>query len=150
MPKHLLMFVLSVCSKFWKPWWGDIQKAIGTLIAIAFFLVVFFASLFVLTIVFYVAGLLVVGKKRALMSDALLISLLGTILSTLFFMFIPGWLALAISILTWLLLIKRFYETSWLRAIAVGLLAAIIYVALILIIALIFGIIEVIISLITR
>jgi hypothetical protein len=137
------MFVLNVGFRWEKPWWETIQKEIGTLIAAIFFLALFFASLFVLTIVFYLAGLLVVGKKRALLSDAFVISLLGTLLSTIFFMFIPyGLLALALSIFTWLLLIKRLYETGWLGAIAVGILAVIIYLALLIILALIFGVIE--------
>jgi hypothetical protein len=108
-----------------------------------FLLVWFFVELFVMAGVFYIAGLIVVGRKRALFSDAFIISLLGTVLSTLFFFFIPyGLIALLLSLFVWLILIKHLYETRWLGAIAVGLLAIIIYfVVFILLAFIILGII---------
>jgi len=109
-------------------------------LSLIFPLVVFFVTLVILAIVLYFAGLIVVGKKRALMSDAFIISLLGSVLSTVFFMFIPSLLALALSLIVWLLLIKRLYETSWLKAIAVGILAIVIFLAVTVLLALIFGI----------
>lgn len=106
---------------------------------ILFAFVLFFTELLVLTVVLYIAGLIVVGKRRALFSDAFVISLLGTILSIIFAVLLPGWLTLLVSILVWLLLIKRFYETGWLGALAVGILAIIVYLAILIILALIFG-----------
>jgi hypothetical protein len=108
-----------------------------------FFLAWFFIELFVMAGVFYIAGLIVVGGKRARFSDAFIISLVGTVLSTLFFSFIPyGLIALFLSLFTWLLLIKRLYETGWLGAVAVGILAVIVYfVVLVLLAFLIIGII---------
>ncbi len=86
--------------------------------------------------VFYIAGLIVVGGKRARFSDAFIISLVGTVLSTLFYLFIPYRLiALLLSLFTWLLLIKRLYETGWLGAIAVGILAVIVYFAVLVLLA---------------
>jgi len=121
------------------PWWNLIPEGFRLI----FFLAVFFISLLVLVVVLYLAGLIVVGRKRALLTDAFIISLLGTVLSNLFFMFIPySLVALFLSILVWLLLIKRLYETKWLGAIAVGILAVIIYLALVIVLALIFGVIE--------
>ncbi|NWG11275.1 hypothetical protein HXY33_05970 [Candidatus Bathyarchaeota archaeon] len=111
-------------------------------LSLIFPLVVFFVTLIILAIVLYFAGIIVVGKKRALMSDAFIISLLGSILSTVFFMFIPSLLALALSIIVWLLLIKRLYETSWLKAIAVGILAIVIFLAVTVLLALVFGILS--------
>lgn len=107
-----------------------------------FFLVWFFIELFVMAGVFYIAGLIVVGGKRARFSDAFIISLVGTVLSTLFYLFIPYRLiALFLSLFTWLLLIKRLYETGWLGAIAVGILAVIVYfVVLVLLAFIILGI----------
>jgi hypothetical protein len=103
----------------------------------AFALVWFFVELFVMAGVFYIAGLIVVGGKRARFSDAFIISLLGTVLSTLFMLFIPYKLvALLLSLFTWLLLIKRLYETGWLGAIAVGILAVIVYFAILVLLVL--------------
>jgi hypothetical protein len=121
--------------------WWDLLSEDTRLI---FSLVLFFVNLLVLAIVLYLAGLVIVGKKRALLRDAFIISLLGTVLSTVFFMFIPSLLALALSVIVWLLLIKRLYETSWLKAIAVGIMAIIIFLAVTVLLALIFGILYVI------
>jgi len=144
MPTYLFRLILlgslSLLAK--KPWAELIPDALLRLI---FFLAVFFLSLLVLTVVLYLAGLIVVGGKRARLTDAFLISLLGTILSNLFFIFIPyGLIALFLSIVVWLLLIKRFYETGWVGAFAVGILTIIVYLVIVIILALIFGIIAVV------
>lgn len=108
---------------------------------LAFSVVVFLIELLVLAVVLYIAGRVVVGKKRALFSDAFMIALLGTILSSVFMVFIPySLLALLLSIFVWLLLIKRLYETGWLGAIAVGILAILVFVVVLVLIALLFGI----------
>jgi len=87
----------------------------------------FIVNLIVMTGVFYVAGVIVVGKKRALLSDAFVISLLGTILYALCTLFIP-WIGLVVSVIVWLLLIRHYYETGWLGALAVAILAVIILI----------------------
>jgi hypothetical protein len=122
--------------------WDIIREQLGPVFAPVFALVWFLVELFVMAGVFYIAGLIVVGGKRARFSDAFIISLLGTVLSTLFFIFIPyGLIALFLSLFTWLLLIKRLYETGWLGAIAVGILAIIVYfVVLVLLAFIILGI----------
>ena len=137
----VLLGILSIAARENKSWYDLIPEGLGLI----FFLALFFISLLVLTVVLYLAGLVVVGKKRALLTDAFIISLLGTVLSNLFFMFIPyPLLALLLSIVVWLLLIKRLYETGWIRAIAVGILTIIIYLVIIILLALIFGILYVI------
>jgi len=141
MPTYLFQLMLfgSLNLIARRSWWELIPETLRLI----FFLAVFLVSLLVLSVVLYLAGLIVVGKKRALLTDAFIISLLGTILSNLFFMFISYPLVpLLLSIIVWLLLIKRLYETGWLGAIAVGVLAVIVYLAIAIILALIFGIIE--------
>ncbi|UCH70212.1 MAG: hypothetical protein JSV29_08310 [Candidatus Bathyarchaeota archaeon] len=102
-------------------------------------LVNFVIGLIILTIVFYIAGRAVVGKKRALFSDAFVISLLGTTVAIVVGFFMPDMplISLILSLIVWLLLIKRYYETGWLGALAVAILAVIIYVVIGLIIFLI-------------
>lgn len=110
----------------------------------------FIVNLVVLTIVFYMAGVIVVGKKRALLSDAFIIALLGIVITTFFMAFLPGQviftfdshklrfgpgLGLLISFIVYLLLIRHYYETSWLGALAVAILAVIIFVVLAFILA---------------
>jgi hypothetical protein len=123
------------------PWWQLVSEEVRLIFSVVLFLV----NLIVLAVVLYLAGLVVAGKRRALLSDAFLISLLGSVLSTVFFMFIPYRLiALALSIIVWLLLIKRFYKIGWLGAIAVGLLAVIVFLVVTVLLALIFGILTIV------
>jgi len=101
-------------------------------------MVLFLLELMVLTVVFYISGLIVVGKKRAKLSDAFLISLLGTIIFNVFVMLIPV-LGLFIALVVWLALIKHYYETGWLGALAVTILAVIVYFALFILLLTIFS-----------
>ena len=96
-----------------------------------FSFIVFIVNLIVLTVVFYVAGIVVVGKKRAKFGDAFVISLFGTLAGTILDLFVPPYgVGAILSLIVWLLLIRRFYETGWLGALAVGILAVIVMVAL--------------------
>ncbi|MEM2386907.1 MAG: hypothetical protein QXO50_02675, partial [Candidatus Bathyarchaeia archaeon] len=100
--------------------WG-IREGLTLLFTLALFLI----ELVVLAVLLYLAGLIVVGKRRALFSDAFIIALLGTVLSTIFVIFLPNLIALLLSVITWLILIKKLFETGWLGAIAVGILVVI-------------------------
>jgi len=118
--------------------WWDILPVESRLL---FSIVLFLVNLLVLTSVVYLAGLVIVGRKRALAGDAVIISLFGTVFTTMFSIFISyHFLALFLSLLVWLLLMKRLYETGWLGAIAVGILAMAIFLAITAILALVFGI----------
>jgi len=142
---HLIQLILHVLLSGINrgPWWEIIPEGNRIL----FSLVWFFVNLFVLALVLYLAGLVIVGGRRARFSDAFIISLLGTVLSTLFLLFIPySLIALLLSIFVWLLLIKRLYETSWLSAIAVGILAIIMFLVVTILLALVFGILSIIIE----
>jgi len=131
--------ILSVVAR--ESWWEMIPEGLR----LVFSLALFFVNLLVLAGVLYLAGVIVVGKKRALFTEALIISFLGTVLSTLFFMFISyHWVALVLSVVVWLLLVKRLYETDWLRATAVGMLAIIIFLAITVLLALFFGILYIV------
>jgi hypothetical protein len=121
----------------WPPW--GLQGGLALLFAFVWF----FLSLFILAVVLYLAGIIVVGRKHALLSDAFIIALLGTVLTMLFVLFIPyPLITLILSLLVWLILIKRLYETGWLGAIAVGILAILIYLAILLLLAFAFHIFE--------
>lgn len=100
----------------------------------------FVVSLFIMTIVFYIAGRIVVGGKRALFSDAFIISFLGSILSTACVLFLP-WkiIGVILAFVLWLSLIRRFYETGWLGAIAVAIMAVIVYVGVLVVVGFLFG-----------
>ena len=93
-------------------------------------LINFVLGLAVLTIVFYIAGRAVVGGKRALFSDAFVISILGTIVANIVSLFNLPLIGLILSFIVWLLLIKHYYETGWLGALAVAVMAVIVYIAI--------------------
>lgn len=103
-------------------------------------LIVSIVTLVVLTFVFYIAGVIVVGKQRALLSDAFVISLLGTIVNGICLLFFPPLIGLILSLFIWLLLIRHYYETGWLGAIAVGILAVIVSAVILVIIRIILDI----------
>ncbi len=117
-------------------WWLQISVQAELLFAVVSFIV----NLLVMTIVFYVAGIIVVGKRRALFSDALVISLLGAVVGNICLLFFPPVIGLLLSLIVWLLLIRRYYETGWLGALAVAVLAVIIYVVVLVILAFLFAI----------
>jgi len=135
----MLLASLNIAARGDGSWWDLIPNEFRQI----FPLVLFLVNLLVLAVVLYLAGLMVVGGRRARFFDAIIISLLGTVLSTIFFLFIPyPLIALVLSILAWLFLIKSLYETGWLGATAVGILAIIIFLAVTLILALVFGILD--------
>jgi hypothetical protein len=106
-------------------------------------LISFVISLIVLTLVLYVAGLIIVGGERARLSSAFGIALLGTFVDfalgiafslLLLPVSIPfGYLLIFrafLTLLVWLSLIKNFYRTGWLGALAVAILTVIVAVVL--------------------
>jgi len=105
-----------------------------------FAIVLFIMGLIIMTIVFYVAGVIVVGKRRALLSDAFVISLLGTFVGNICLLFFPSIIGLFLSLIVWLLLIRHYYETGWLGALAVAILAVIIFVVILFILGLVLGV----------
>jgi len=118
-------------------WWDSIPEGLRLLFSIAAFLV----PLFILTIVLYLAGLIVVGGRRARFVDAFLIALLGTVIGFVVALFVTSSLLfLIIQIIVWLVLIKHFYETSWLGALAVAILSVVVFIIVLFILAVIFAI----------
>lgn len=111
--------------------WFQISGEAGLLFAIVSFII----DLIVMTIVFYVAGVIVVGKRRALFSDAFVISLLGTVVGNICMLFFRLEIGLILSLIIWLLLIRHYYETGWLGALAVAVLAVIVYAVILVILA---------------
>lgn len=106
-------------------------------------LIVFIVNLIVLTLILYVAGLAVVGGERAKLSNAFAIAFLGTLINFVLALFfnllaLPIVLSLEymlifrllLSFIVWLSLIKNFYKTGWLGALAVAILTGIIMIVL--------------------
>lgn len=138
---RLMLFAsLGIASRRYESLWNLIPKGLHLLFTLALFLV----ELVVFAIIVYIAGLLVVGKRRARFYEAFIISFIGIVLSTVFFLFLPyPFLSLILSILVWLLLIKSLYETGWFGAIAVGILAVALYLVVLILLAFLLGILHI-------
>jgi hypothetical protein len=117
----------------------DLVAQIGTEILVGQ-LFSFIVGLIVLTLVFYIAGRVVVGGKKALFSDAFVISLLGTIVMNVCLYFFHPLVGAILSLIVWLLLIRHYYETGWLGAIAVAIMAVIVSVVIAILLGILLGI----------
>jgi len=91
------------------------------------FFIISFAIIFaVLSVVFYLAGNVVVGKSRASFKDAFAISVLGTLVLIVCLSVFSLEVAMVLSLVAWLLLVRHYYETGILGSIAVGLTSVIV------------------------
>ncbi len=96
------------------------------------FSVISFAIIFaVLSVVLYLAGNVVVGKSRASFKDSFAISVLGTLVLIVCLSVFSLEVAIVLSLIAWLLLVRHYYETGLLGSIAVGLTSVIVAVVII-------------------
>ena len=85
----------------------------------------------------WIAGRLLAGKQKAKFTDALWIVVLGTVISSIFGYFFQGIIASLILFVIILGLVKRFFDCGWLKALAISIVAAVIFVIIALVLALI-------------
>jgi hypothetical protein len=107
-----------------------------SLIALAVHIIV---NVIVLSPVLWIAGRLLAGKDKAKFTDALWIVILGTIIGAVFQAFLEGMLGLLgsiIMLIIWLALVKHFFDTGWLKALVIAILAIIIYIVIVAILVL--------------
>jgi len=77
----------------------------------------------------WLSGRVLVGKEKAKFLDAVWIIILGTLIGGIFSYFeIIGIIALIIQLVIWLGLVKHFFDTGWLKAFVISVLAVIILV----------------------
>jgi hypothetical protein len=86
-------------------------------------------KIIVLAPAFWLAGRALAGKNKAKFIDAVWIVILGTLIGSIFSYFeIIGIIALIIQLLIWLGLVKHFFDTDWIRALVISVLAIIIII----------------------
>ena len=89
------------------------------------FLIISFTIIFaVMTVIFYLSGNVVVGRKRVSLKDSFTISVLGTLVLIVCLSVFSLELALLLSLFAWLLLVKYYYETGYAGSIAVAVTSA--------------------------
>jgi hypothetical protein len=106
------------------------------LIALAVHIIV---NVIVLSPVLWIAGRLLAGKDKAKFTDALWIVVLGTLIGAVFQAFLEGILGLLgsiIMLIIWLALVKHFFDTGWLKALVIAIVAIIIYIIIVAILVL--------------
>jgi len=89
----------------------------------------------ILSPVLWLSGRALVGKEKAKFTDAIWITILGTIIGTIFGAFFTGIIAAIIQLILWLGLVKHFFDCGWLKALAISILAVIIFAVIVLILA---------------
>lgn len=104
-----------------------------------FSIISFAIILAVLSLVFYLAGLVVVGEHRALFKDAFAISVLGTLVLIACLSVFSLEFAIILALIAWLLLVRHYYETGLLGSIAVGLMSAIVAVVILVFLSILLG-----------
>ena len=86
-------------------------------------------KIIVLSPAFWLAGRALAGKEKAKFLDAVWIVILGTLIGGIFSYFeIIGIIALIIQLIIWLGLVKHFFDTDWIRAFVISVLAVIIII----------------------
>ncbi len=88
-------------------------------------------KIIILAPAFWLAGRALAGKGKAKFIDAIWIVILGTLVGGIFSFFeIIGVIALIIQLLIWLGLVKHFFDTDWIRAFIISVLAIIIIIVI--------------------
>lgn len=97
-------------------------------------------NIIILSPVLWIAGRLLAGKDKAKFTDAIWIVVLGTVIGGIFQYFFSGIIAAIIVLFIWLALVKHFFDTGWLRALAIAIVAILIWVVIAVIIGIIIGV----------
>ena len=104
------------------------------------FFVQLIVSIVVIAPILWIAGRVLVGKEKAKGTDAIWIVVLGVVISDIFhYFFGQGIIASIILLIILLGLIKHFFDAGWLKAIAIAIVAVILFVIIALIVGVIFG-----------
>ena len=77
--------------------------------------------------VLWIAGRLLVGASKAKFMDAVTIVVLGNIAGAVISAIVGGFVGALVQIVVFLFLIKHYYECSWLKALAVAVVAVVIF-----------------------
>jgi len=106
---------------------------------ILFFIISFAIIFAVLSVVFYLAGFVVVGRSRASFKDAFAISVLGTLVLIVCLSVFSLEVAMILSLVAWLLLVRHYYETGILGSIGVGLTSVIVAAVILILLDMVLG-----------
>jgi hypothetical protein len=97
----------------------------------------------------WIAGRLLAGKDKAKFTDALWIVILGTLINSVFSYFtadilgslVAEIIALILMLIIWLALVKHFFDCGWLKALAITIIAVLIWIVIAVIIGIIIALV---------
>ena len=92
-------------------------------------------SSIILAPVLWLAGRALVGSVNAKFFDAVWIVLLGTVIGAVVGDFVGSLVAVVIMFIVWLALIKHFFDCGWLMALAIAIIAVILFVIILAVLA---------------
>ena len=95
----------------------------------------------IVSLVLWIVGRSIVGKEKAKFTDALWITILAIVIGYAINYFVPlvGFIGYVVSFILWLFLIRRFFDTGWLRALGIAIVAVILMVLVTFVLATFFG-----------
>jgi hypothetical protein len=85
----------------------------------------------------WLSGRLLVGKEKAKFTDAVFTIIIGTVVGAFFGAFFSGFIAAIAQLILWLLIVKHFFDCGWLKALAISILAIIIFAVILIVLGLI-------------
>jgi uncharacterized membrane protein YvlD (DUF360 family) len=88
-------------------------------------------SIVVMSIALWLSGKFLVGSKKAKFTDAIWISVLGSVVSYVVGFFGLGIIGALITLVLVLLLVKHFFDCGWLKALLIAIVAAIIFIVVV-------------------
>lgn len=94
-------------------------------------------SVIIVSPVLWISGRSLVGKEKAKFTDAIWIVVIGVVVGTILGVFLTGIVGTIVLIIIWLALVKHFFDCGWLQALAISIIAAIIFVVIVIILGLI-------------
>ena len=75
----------------------------------------------------WLSGRAIVGKKKARFTDAVWIVTTGTLVGALFGAYFKGFVASIVQLILWLLTVQYFFDCGWLKALAISIVAVILF-----------------------
>lgn len=82
-------------------------------------------SAIIVSPILWLVGRVLVGGQKAKFTDAIWIVALGVIIYAILGMFIHGIVGIIVTLIAWLWLIRHFFDTGWLHAIIIAVVAII-------------------------
>lgn len=89
----------------------------------------------------WIAGRMIVGRKKAKFFDAFWIVALGIVLESLIVAVVRSLFAPLVQLVVWLYLVKHYYDTGWMEALIISILAVVVFIAVSIGLAIVLGII---------